>query len=188
MRGKVSGTFVTVDTNRITPACAGKRLSMSFLMPSYSDHPRVCGEKYQAINAHRSSDGSPPRVRGKVALPIAIKDRDGITPACAGKRHPHPRRCPTGWDHPRVCGEKVGKIVADALKKGSPPRVRGKAVPPPCCATSCRITPACAGKRVEEMRRIWSDGDHPRVCGEKHATQHFFPRLGGSPPRVRGKD
>ena len=33
---------------RITPAYAGKRITMAMLVTSGKDHPRLCGEKYGA--------------------------------------------------------------------------------------------------------------------------------------------
>lgn len=30
-----------------------------------------------------------------------------------------------------------------------------------------RITPACAGKRINDLPFVVYNGDHPRVCGEK---------------------
>ena len=51
---------------RITPACAGKTLS---LVPAYQDsrdHPRVCGENAIACASLSGFKGSPPRVRGKL--------------------------------------------------------------------------------------------------------------------------
>ena len=50
-----------------------------------------------------------------------------------------------------------------------------------------RITPACAGKRIqnEAEPRKWTD--HPRVCGEKMFSISGDVKYPGSPPRVRGK-
>ena len=93
-------------SQRITPACAGKSLSVSVVVHSVKDHPRVCGEKSPVLIGRGSLRGSPPRVRGKVP------PRDGfglilrITPACAGKRRLLQKGGITNEDHPRVCGEK----------------------------------------------------------------------------------
>ena len=111
-----------------------------------------------------------------------------ITPACAGKSAPLTASTFWLWDHPRVCGEKKNSIYAMGLNTGSPPRVRGKGSSRGTCSPLDRITPACAGKSSVHTRRSGTNGDHPRVCGEKllEQTRHF--RLLGSPPRVRGKD
>ena len=56
------------------------------------------------------AQGSPPRMRGKVALTLDVDEIAGITPAYAGKSI---RSAPSSvlfGDHPRVCGEKTKKI------------------------------------------------------------------------------
>ena len=64
------------------------------------------------------------RGKGKVGPFPAL--HSGITPAYAGKsfalRHPFLAE----RDHPRVCGEKRDTAVGDLIRKGSPPRMRGK--------------------------------------------------------------
>ena len=51
---------------RITPACAGKSLTIPKLTTRSWDHPRVCGEKAYSTIWGCQQKGSPPRVRGKV--------------------------------------------------------------------------------------------------------------------------
>ena len=109
------------------------------------------------------------------------------SPTCAGKRA-WPYRPPTsGRDHPRVCGEKGQVLTTSEIKKGSPPRVRGKVVVRLVLGHSLGITPACAGKRTARKQPKTLAGDHPRVCGEKKAEDLKKERKKGSPPRVRGK-
>ena len=50
-----------------------------------------------------------------------------------------------------------------------------------------RITPACAGKSSEHMRKSGTNGDHPRMCGEKFRAYAKIWNEWGSPPHVRGK-
>ena len=173
----------------ITPACAGKSTAMVRAMTGKWDHPRVCGEKAAFSSSALLGAGSPPRVRGKAsALSLLVAQR-GITPACAGKsifgiatRH-------ALKDHPRVCGEKRWIRFNWTPRRGSPPRVRGKA-PTADLDRQCvgRITPACAGKSLLACRVFPFHGDHPRVCGEKHGLSDTYTSYSGSPPRVRGKD
>ena len=85
-RGKDGGWGRRDRPPEITPSCAGKRENAvsSPVMPL--DHPRVCGEKWDPADLDHGTEGSPPRVRGKV-YPDAVKKRTfGITPARAGKR------------------------------------------------------------------------------------------------------
>ena len=49
-----------------------------------------------------------------------------------------------------------------------------------------RITPACAGNRLEEKYLPQLSQDHPRVCGEQLPPHWPHPLRLGSPPRVRG--
>ena len=55
--------------------------------------------------------------------------RSRITPACAGNSAAAPWRQKSPGDHPRVCGEQSIKAASEASMEGSPPRVRGTAVP-----------------------------------------------------------
>ena len=66
--------------------------------------------------------------------------------------------------------------------------MRGKAELRQLALLDVGITPACAGKRDSKGKKRQTTGDHPRVCGEKRAAQHYRARNVGSPPRVRGKD
>ena len=188
MRGKVVLLSVGWLSFGITPAYAGKSGTGSGPAPGPKDHPRVCGEKIAGAAKNLGSMGSPPRMRGKVTLLYALADKEGITPAYAGKRHYdnkaplHPR------DHPRVCGEKWLPYLRITQLQGSPPRMRGKGTAPPGTVLHLRITPAYAGKSVKPL--VWQSPkwDHPRVCGEKSPVKGRAERGTGSPPRMRGKD
>ncbi len=127
-------------------------------------------------------------MRGK-ALAAAVKyARYGITPAYAGKSIPMFCCAVRAQDHPRVCGEKKPYEDEKPPALGSPPRMRGKAIPISCWNAALGITPAYAGKRHPHDFPEAEHGDHPRVCGEKTASRHRRPRRRGSPPRMRGKD
>ena len=167
VRGKGCTSLRGFDAGGITPACAGKRLDCPYCNAEMRDHPRVCGEKKDAVVVNKPNSGSPPRVRGKEKSICTIISSPRITPACAGKSDRPPRRAAPRRDHPRVCGEKPLRWKATLLGLGSPPRVRGKVSVSfePVCAL--RITPACAGKSRDRQRRNHLKEDHPRVCGEK---------------------
>ena len=90
-------------------------------------------------------------------------------------------------DHPRVCGEKSTPFGALWATLGSPPRVRGKVEARVQHRDDPGITPACAGKRLQERPKTLEAWDHPRVCGEKEASGFIDKMEQGSPPRVRGK-
>ena len=86
-----------------------------------------------------------------------------------------------------MCGEKEEYKELDSVRRGSPPRVRGKENHLAVIWYSHGITPACAGKRGRSASRPPPSGDHPRVCGEKIVYFSYHYPYMGSPPRVRGK-
>ena len=132
--------------------------------------------------------GSPPRMRGKETYCTLRMISPGITPAYAGKSVASVLLMVTGWDHPRVCGEKRTSPARSLAERGSPPRMRGKVEDPLLDCPKCGITPAYAGKSFGISVGIGVLLDHPRVCGEK-ALRFLRPRQRqGSPPRMRGKD
>ena len=167
MRGKDKLAIFEGIVNGITPAYAGKRQHQGPCPQAGRDHPRVCGEKKFGFVLHPPAPGSPPRMRGKGGHPCGGPWALGITPAYAGKSRCRSRPGNTGWDHPRVCGEKRPTSSPETMSIGSPPHVRGK-------ATTHRPQPH-------------RQGDHPRMCGEKGLTFHQMLRPTGSPPHVRGK-
>ena len=126
VRGKDTGGGLNLPVAGITPACAGKRLTCINDSAFREDHPRVCGEKRLCSRLECFCLGSPPRVRGKVPLFLAIFIGFGITPACAGKSCGGSPAHLLAWDHPRVCGEKLSDHEPGDPGQGSPPRVRGK--------------------------------------------------------------
>ena len=188
MRGKGTVGRCWARCTRITPAYAGK----SFVDRRYGyrawDHPRVCGEKSHACNTNDKAMGSPPRMRGKGMAKRTSMVHHGITPAYAGKSTIQRRNAYRGWDHPRVCGEKLTTFDSGKLIPGSPPRMRGKDPFPSRLAPAVRITPAYAGKRVSVVVVGLPCRDHPRVCGEKRMTFRSAVIACGSPPRMRGKE
>ena len=65
MRGKDLLLMFGKNSNRITPAYAGKRPEGSLRNGSHWDHPRVCGEKQSRNPGLGMAWGSPPHMRGK---------------------------------------------------------------------------------------------------------------------------
>ena len=134
-----------------------------------------------------SDPGSPPQVRGKPPSLCKNTQHRRITPAGAGKTCVPTSSRVIPEDHPRRCGENFFQNAGVAKKTGSPPQVRGK--PQADCHVFRRqgITPAGAGKTDSSSRYVSSARDHPRRCGENADTPTVPPKIGGSPPQVRGK-
>ena len=86
VRGKAQGALNGTETDRITPACAGKRNHSRYVVIIIWDHPRMCGEKRAVQVPTKILLGSPPHVRGKVCTSVYSSVCTRITPACAGKR------------------------------------------------------------------------------------------------------
>ena len=126
-------------------------------------------------------------MRGKRVSHCDLVGLLGITPACAGKTDSLAARWGGVQDHPRVCGENATVAIVSSTSLGSPPRVRGKRRELYTAPFIWRITPACAGKTIPLGNVVDLLQDHPRVCGENPRRCARIFRLGGSPPRVRGK-
>ena len=167
MRGKGGRSGLQIVPRRITPAYAGKSFTRELLLIVSRDHPRVCGEKNGENGLTFHQMGSPPRMRGKVGWSAERSRPEGITPAYAGKSFLRSSSQLLNGDHPRVCGEKYLVTSEVFLCKGSPPRMRGKAVCCVCFSSSSGITPAYAGKSRPYRWAPVRPRDHPRVCGEK---------------------
>ena len=88
-------------------------------------------------------------MRGKAVILNQIFDFIGITPAYAGKSSPGGTTTPPGWDHPRLCGEKLQDMMDEASMRGSPPPMRGKGKDYQLGDKVSGITPAYAGKRKQ---------------------------------------
>ena len=127
-------------------------------------------------------------MRGRVHCSPANVNFFGITPAYAGKSKCGNEGAAWCKDHPRVCGEEDLPPDGRTWDGGSPPRMRGREdilEPPPPYAG---ITPAYAGKSRRLMWHMTSVRDHPRVCGEETIFNIGDWTVGGSPPRMRGRD
>ena len=72
---------------RITPAGAGKTAAHGPDPARDEDHPRRCGENRLCDRLSGAPGGSPPQVRGKLALYSRVATIGRITPAGAGKTY-----------------------------------------------------------------------------------------------------
>ena len=167
MRGKVALLLHVGIAVGITPAYAGKSRKHIIGRTFHRDHPRICGEKGVIQIAFKLFVGSPPHMRGKVAVILYLPPSFRITPAYAGKRTPTARRTHRWEDHPRICGEKHVHLMIAVNSRGSPPHMRGKVIKRDRICALERITPAYAGKSLY--------AGSLDLCGN------------GSPPHMRGK-
>ncbi len=85
VRGKPDTPADDTETDRITPAGAGKTGSGGLHAENLGDHPRRCGENYIDELSEIPESGSPPQVRGKQPILGINVHAVRITPAGAGK-------------------------------------------------------------------------------------------------------
>ena len=167
MRGKHGLASAPTAVTGITPADAGKTSCAVHGVVSHGDHPRGCGENAFPSSPTAVTEGSPPRMRGKLPVQSGAKIELRITPADAGKTRYGSRVSCEPWDHPRGCGENSQFPAQISRASGSPPRMRGKHVLHHVLYINFGITPADAGKTLLLPPRAENKG--------------------GSPPRMRGK-
>ena len=149
MRGKHRSRADRRDVYGITPAHAGKTQTGVRVPFQRRDHPRACGENVFARHSGISGVGSPPRMRGKQLRLLHADVRYGITPAHAGKTAVDAAAARNSMDHPRACGENGVARAFQPVRKGSPPRMRGKHYRARRARQRSGITPAHAGKTAQ---------------------------------------
>ena len=103
--GKTCRGCTGTPAHRLIPACAGKTLNLRAMRALNAAHPRVCGENSESHWLNPPSQGSSPRVRGKLSFLKPSTKRIRLIPACAGKTHAYYRDSDKAMAHPRVCGE-----------------------------------------------------------------------------------
>ena len=84
-------------------------------------------------------------MRGQAVTAKSIVADYRITPADAGTSYPSKTSPFLYTDHPRGCGDKSGCDQTEFGNGGSPPRMRGQALPMLGKVIVQRITPADAG-------------------------------------------
>ena len=134
------------------PRMRGKENSSPKRLPTIGITPAYAGKSIRTRTGTSAPRGSPPRMRGKAPDRTGDSLSPRITPAYAGKRRQNPHRATLHRDHPRVCGEKLRQNQLESRKKGSPPRMRGKARDSGAGMLLDGITPAYAGKRLKRSR------------------------------------
>ena len=144
-RGTLEEQFVIWRPIRFIPACAGNASTRSPGLGQWSVHPRMRGERSVLQEAPPSGDGSSPHARGTLRSRPAPAYRPRFIPACAGNAAA--RTCPGGRDpvHPRMRGERTGKIVRRVSGRGSSPHARGTHGLGHSHTGHRRFIPACAG-------------------------------------------
>ena len=125
MRGAPAASCFPHGDHGIIPAYAGSTSMISRKTACTRDHPRVCGEHGRSHSRGVVASGSSPRMRGAPFNPCRWDEHVGIIPAYAGSTSASDGDFPSGWDHPRVCGEHSFTAHVRWNQQGSSPRMRG---------------------------------------------------------------
>ena len=110
----------------ITSACAEQTSPVGYTPYLRWNHLRVCGADDIAAIVHAATEGSPPRVRSRLAMWRMRIGCRGITSACAEQTLFHRGTERYGEDHLRVCGADSDRYNDYDYGVGSPPRVRSR--------------------------------------------------------------
>ena len=145
MQGALPSTENHSKHYRIIPADAGSTLHSNTRSATGQDHPRGCGEHARSAHPMRVIAGSSPRMRGARDRPGVQVPDHRIIPADAGSTQGEDGKESRERDHPRGCGEHVGRMRELAMNEGSSPRMRGAPFEETENDTSLRIIPADAG-------------------------------------------
>ena len=186
LRGTVHRCILFFLDNRFIPAPAGNRTTPRIRPPSFSVHPRACGEQWKGGLILKGGNGSSPRLRGTVFITPPPRVLPRFIPAPAGNRVYAKHATDLRAVHPRACGEQVALVVAVTCIAGSSPRLRGTVQGHHPPVIRLRFIPAPAGNSSRHDPRATTHTVHPRACGEQGLGIVDFFRLLGSSPRLRG--
>ena len=129
-------------------------------------HPRVCGGNPERADIALAAQGTSPRVRGNLGLPIRESLGVGTSPRVRGKR--------------LVILNKP--VVVRYI-----PACAGKRIVGPYEGRYLGYIPACAGE-TQGSGDLWGlTTVHPRVCGGNAMSKMVGASPTGTSPRVRGK-
>src|SRR5690606_29426556 len=112
--------------------------------------PRVCGGNAARPGRSPGRDGRSPRMRGKRAPDGDGPMATGSIPAYAGETSRNTRIRRRLRVDPRVCGGNLVERVAESVKDGRSPRMRGKLASPSAPINCWRSIPAYAGETAAQ--------------------------------------
>jgi len=105
-------------------------------------------------------------VRGLYAPWDYLKEWHRSTPARAGIIQLVQRPACTLKEHPRACGDYLTNLKNGLITGGAPPRVRGLCQHVHRAQPRQGSTPARAGIMEPTTKRLSSQEEHPRACGD----------------------
>ena len=90
----------------VSPAPAGRSISIAIFIRLYEGQPRACGEKLRDDRGDGGLLGSAPRLRGEAEPLSGNKVVEGVSPAPAGRSSETSSGIRLEGGQPRACGEK----------------------------------------------------------------------------------
>ena len=186
-RGKLLQPCYSLVTGGLIPAHAGKTPAGRGGGAGARAHPRSRGENSSYPRGGRTSWGSSPLTRGKLARGDHDGRIKGLIPAHAGKTTGSQTPAPRAGAHPRSRGENGRAPRISAPHTGSSPLTRGKQRVDLGGCVEVRLIPAHAGKTVSGLGARQRGGAHPRSRGENGLLILIALVVLGSSPLTRGK-
>ncbi|BCX89981.1 hypothetical protein MIN45_P2355 [Methylomarinovum tepidoasis] len=144
------------------------------------------GERDAPVESESAKAGSSPHARGTLHRNLPVIRRVRFIPACAGNAKGRLVSNTRLSVHPRMRGERRGRIDGGAAAFGSSPHARGTPGKNPTSENGDRFIPACAGNAVTTVRCRPSSPVHPRMRGERARHPHDAGCGPGSSPHARG--
>ena len=146
MRGRARNARNPLRMGGITPAHAGKSLTLFLCSLTQWNYPRSCGEEARTALVLFFQWELPPLMRGRARPPQPKQSNTGITPAHAGKSGCDEELRIRHRNYPRSCGEEAMNSRAFWIYQELPPLMRGRDLTLGLIASQMGITPAHAGK------------------------------------------
>ena len=155
-------------------------------MTEKSVHPRIRGERAGDFRMRLERAGSSPHTRGTLRDGTPGRAILRFIPAYAGNAFWGCSSAASVSVHPRIRGERcVTHSMCPAIG-GSSPHTRGThEVDAGRCKIN-RFIPAYAGNATGPAMMPREGPVHPRIRGERHATQQLTQLVLGSSPHTRG--
>ena len=130
--------------------------------------------------------GSSPHARGTQFHFSYSRLWGRFIPACAGNAGTHGSPVLLSTVHPRMRGERFGKLTKYCAGDGSSPHARGTQPEPNLGPPYYRFIPACAGNAGAIPKCFGLNAVHPRMRGERLRGFSGLHNKHGSSPHARG--
>ena len=169
-RGTLDSIDATFPIFRFIPACAGNALGQNAITDPFAVHPRMRGERARLVASVDWISGSSPHARGTHVLASVGCGTERFIPACAGNAENAINKGSVKSVHPRMRGERGGRLPNTPSPNGSSPHARGTPLMPRGAGGRLRFIPACAGNAGRRASARPPESVHPRMRGERSTS------------------